>query len=404
MNESLLARLKAQQLNAINAQRALLDSVEAEGRDLSGEEKATFEKTNEDYDARSAHIKQIEATEARMAAYDKAVEGIPGVNPDTARRSDAEQLRAMARGEVRSFDFVAPSAEERLANTKGSNAAGAYIVPTGFYPSLFESLVEASAVMAAQATIMSTASGANMQLPLSATLPTAALLTEGSAISASDSTFGQTTISAYKYGHTTQVSSELLADEGVDIVEFLSRRGGEALGNGIGAAFINGTGSSQPTGIAGSAGFTTVASASGSAAAGFTYQDVLTLQHSITRPYRVGASFICNDSVVKTLRSLRDSQGRYLWEPSLVLGAPETLAGAPIYTEPAMLSTTATTSKGLAYGNWKRGVVVRIAGGVRVDSSSDFAFSSDLVTFRFTVRADSRIVDTNAARVLTYLT
>lgn len=400
---AILDRLKAEQLNAISAQRAMLDTVTAEGRDMSGEETATFNATNEAYDARQAHIDEIVATEKRMAAYEGAVADLP-VSVDESRKTDAEQLRAMARGELRGFDFVPGSAESRAANTKASAAVGLNIVPTGFYPSLFESLVEASSVMAAEATILETASGENIQLPLSATLPTASLLTEGSAIGASDSTFGQTTIAAYKYGHTTQVSTELLTDEGIDIVEFLSRRGGEALGNGIGAAFITGTGSSQPTGIAGTNGFTTVASATGSAAAGFTYADVLTLQHSITRPYRVGATFICNDSVVKTLRSLKDTTGRYLWQPNLAAGQPDTLAGAPIYTDPAMPTVTTTGGKGLAWGNWKRGLAVRIAGGVRVESSTDFAFSSDLVTFRFLIRADSRIVDTNAARVLTYLT
>ena len=178
----------------------------------------------------------------------------------------------------------------------------------------------------------------------------------------------------------------------------------EALGNGIGSAFITGTGSSQPTGIAGSAGFATVASASGSVAAGFALNDVLTLVHSITRPYRAGSSFICNDSVVLQLRKLKDTTGQYLWQPSVQAGQPDLLAGYPVYTDPAMATATTNGTKGLAFGNWKQGVIVRLAGGVRVESSSDFAFSSDLDTWRFIVRADARIVDAAAARVLTYTT
>ena len=48
--------------------------------------------------------------------------------------------------------------------------------------------------------------------------------------------------------------------------------------------------------------------------------------------------------------------------------------------------------------------MVRIAGGVRIESSADYAFNTDLMTWRFITRADSRIVDAAAARVLTYTT
>ena len=409
-DSELLKRLKAEQLHAIAAQRSMLDAVEADGRDLSAEENATFTSTNEAYDSRQVHIDELIATERRVAAYEKSVAQIPGKSVDEAIHDDNETLRAMARGEIRGFDFAPPSVEQRAANTKLSAGVGANLVPTGFYPSMFESLVEASSVMAAHGNILTTSTGENLQLPTSNAYPTAALLTEGSTISASDATFGQVTIAAYPYGHTTQVSNYLLTDEAINITEFLSRRGGEALGNGIGAAFITGTGSSQPTGIMhASAGFAGVASASGSTANGFLYNDILTLVHSITRPYRVNASFVCNDSVTLTLRKLRSldggaNTGTYLWQPSLVAGAPDMLAGYPIYTDPAAITAQTTTLKGLAFGDWTRGLAVRIAGGVRVDSSTDFAFSSDLVTFRFIVRADSKIVDAAAARNLTYLT
>ena len=43
----LAKRLKAEQLNAIAAQRALLDAVDAEARELTAEENETFTRTNE---------------------------------------------------------------------------------------------------------------------------------------------------------------------------------------------------------------------------------------------------------------------------------------------------------------------------------------------------------------------
>lgn len=384
--------------------RSLSDHVTSEEREFTAEEEQTWQRINAHLDSIGARAEALTEAERRAAEIEAALSqyGAPEA-PAAAVETDADVLRSMARGERRSAEFTK---QEARVLTVGTSSAGGYAVPTNFYGAIVEAMKENSTVLAAEATLLETSHGQPVQVPTAASgsYPTASLVSEGSAIGASDPVLGQTTLNAYKYAFLTQVSSELLADEQVSIVDFLGRRGGEALGNGIGAAFITGTGSSQPTGIAGSAGFTTVASASGSVAAGFALNDVLTLVHSITRPYRAGASFICNDSVVLQLRKLKDTTGQYLWQPSVQAGQPDLLAGFPVYTDPAMATATTNGTKGLAFGNWKQGVIVRIAGGVRVESSSDFAFSSDLDTWRFIVRADARIVDAAAARVLTYTT
>ncbi len=409
MSTSLLTRLKGEQLAAITAQRARIAEAEERGG-LTAEDEAFLAETDTAFDSRQTHIDTLTKAAKRDAAYGEAVEQLPvKTSVDEARDRDNDVLMRMIRGELREHDFAVPREELRAINSKLSAGAGLNLVATGFYASLFVAMRDLSGIMAANATVLNTTQGNDIQLPMSNGFAAATLLTEGDAIGASNPTFAQTTIGAYKFGHLSQISEELITDAGVDAVGYLAEDGGTALGHGVGGYLITGTGTAQPTGIAGSAGFATVASASGSAAAGFTYDDVITLYHSIIRPYRSGASFICNDSVVKTLRKLRDGSGgagtgQYLWQPAMTAGEPDTLAGRPIYTDPAMPTATTTTGKGLAFGNWKRGVVVRIAGGVRVESSRDYAFNTDLTTWRFITRADARIVDTSAARVLTYLT
>jgi HK97 family phage major capsid protein len=414
MNPELRRLIEARQ-KAWAAMREVSDRIAAEndgeGRAWTAEEDAAWKRGNTDLDAMDERIQSLVNLESRQANIDSMLEqyGEPAPEP-TASTSDLAVLRALASGERRSAEFL-PTTHEQRVLSKLSAGAGANTVPTSFYDTLIEAMKENSTVLAANAMLIETASGESIQIPTAASgsYPSASLIAEGDAISASDAAFGQTTIGAYKYAFLTQVSSELLADTAVDLVGFLGRRGGEALGNGIGSAFVIGSGSSQPTGIAGSAGFTSVASATGSAAAGFVYDDVLKLVHAITRPYRTNASFICNDSVTLTLRKLRDGSGgagtgQYLWQPSMQAGVPDTLAGYPVFTDPAMVATTTNGHKGLAFGDWSKGLAVRVAGGVRIESSADYAFATDLETWRFIVRADSRIVDAAAARVLTYTT
>jgi HK97 family phage major capsid protein len=389
--------------------RALSDHIAAEGREFSGEEEIQWAKGNADLDALDARLNSIVELEQRNADIEATLGRFaPSEAPAEVKVSDSDMLRSLASGERRFAEFGPEAAEKRVLS-KLTAGAGANTVPVSFYDQLIVALKENSTVMAANAMLIETAGGEGLQVPTAASgsFPTAALVAEAGTIGASDPAFGQVTLGAYKYAFLTQVSSELLSDTAVNIEAFLAQVGGQALGNGFGAATITGTGSSQPVGIAGSAGFATVASATGSAAAGFTMNDCLTLMHSITRPYREGASFICNDSVVLQLRKLRDltaTTGAYLWQPSTQAGQPDLLLGKPVFTDPNMPTVTTTAGKGLAFGDWGRGVMVRIAGGVRVESSQDYAFNTDLNTFRFIMRGDSQIIDAAAARVLTYLT
>ena len=46
--------------------------------------------------------------------------------------------------------------------------------------------------------------------------------------------------------------------------------------------------------------------------------------------------FLMNDASVKALRKLKDSNGQYLWQPSLTAATPDTLMGRPVYTSAFM--------------------------------------------------------------------
>jgi HK97 family phage major capsid protein len=96
---------------------------------------------------------------------------------------------------------------------------------------------------------------------------------------------------------------------------------------------------------------------------------------------------------------LVDSNGTYIWSPGLIAGSPDTLLGSPVYTD-TNLHAIATGNWPIVYGNFNRGFFVRIAGGVRVESSNAPGFTQDLESFRFIVRGGSVLVDLNALRKL----
>jgi len=375
--------------NAVAEMRALL--ADTDGRDLSGEETQKMERLDAAIDGLDSRINSTldrverdkKADEARAKFDTLRATAAPVVESATG---DADTLRALAKGEIRGAEFRALYAD---------GAAGASTVPTSFYGTLVEYFTENSGILAMGPTVLNTDSGENLQIPKQTTYSTASLVSETSAISASEPSFGRVTLGAYKFAHLIQVSSELLADTGVDIIDFLARQSGVALANGAGAYFATGTGSSQPGGIA--TGATSVAAA-GSAA--ITADDIIDLYHSPATAYRANGAFLMKDSTLKAVRKLKEggSSGQYLWQPGLQAGQPDTLLGRPVYTDPN-IAAIGTGNRIVVFGD-PRAFFVRIAGGVQVSRSDDYAFNTDLVTWRFVLRCDSEVIDSNGLYVL----
>jgi HK97 family phage major capsid protein len=249
--------------------------------------------------------------------------------------------------------------------------------------------------MQAGATVLNTNSGESIQVPKTTSHSTAGIVTEGGTISASDPAFGQITLGAYKYGTLIQVSRELLEDTGVDLEGYLAMQAGRALGNAFGAHAITGTGTSQPRGVVTDA---TLGVTGGAGVVGaFTSDNLIDLFYSVIAPYRASGSakWIMRDSTVAVARKLKDTTGQYIWQPGLTADAPDTILGKQVLTDPNV-AATALSAKSVLFGDFSQ-FFIRLAGGVRFERSDDFAFNTDLVTFRALLRADSALVDLTGA-------
>jgi HK97 family phage major capsid protein len=218
---------------------------------------------------------------------------------------------------------------------------------------------------------------------------------EGDPITESEPVFGQVELGAYKYGALIQISRELLDDTGVDLEGYLAMQAGRALGNAFGAHAITGSGTNQPNGVVTGAtlGKTGATGVSGA----FSSDDLIDLFFSVIAPYRKSpaATWMMADSSIANARKLKDTTGQYIWQPGLQAGVPDTILGKPVLTEPNIASV-ATSAKSVVFGDMSQ-YFVRLAGGIRFERSDDFAFDTDLVTFRALMRADGALVDLTGA-------
>ena len=368
--------------------KALLDSAAAENRDLTAEESESYAKINADLDARAQVITKMLADEARENEIRSAIAGRPEARPDEARTEGDlnKALRSFLSGESREYSMPL----EVRALGKSTAGAGGATVDTSFSGRLWEHLIE-TAQLAGIATHWNTSKGENLEVPVTTSHGTGALTAEAAAISASDPAFAKRTLGAYKYATLVQVPRELLDDTAVDLEGYIARQAGRGVGNAFGAHLVTGTGTSQPAGImtTASAGVT-----GGTAVAGaFTADNLIDLYFSVIAPYRNSGSagWLMKDATMANVRKLKDTTNQYLWQPSLVLGAPDMLLGKPVYTDPNV-AAVGLSAKSVLFGDLSA-YIVRTAGGVRFESSTEYAFNTDLVTFRAVVRGDGILAD-----------
>nr|MDT0658038.1 phage major capsid protein [Micromonospora sp. DSM 115978] len=409
-----ITRLRDRRLNVWEQAKGIADAAANENRAFSAEEQGQWDSLNEELDRLDKRIKSAIDTEQRNKEQEEAFNRLNGKPAEQRGGGNAggdqagQELRAFLRGESgkRYYDVMpdgsAPADFRTLS--KLTTGAGGNTVPTSFYNRLMAHLIEVSAILQSGATVLNTSSGETLQVPKTTSHGTALLTAEAGTISASDPAFGQASLGAYKYGVLIQVSRELIDDSGVDLEGYLAMQAGRALGNALGADLITGNGSSKPTGILNNTtlGVTGPTGANGgfgatSGTANSGADNLIDLFYSVISPYRMSAAcgWLVRDATMAVIRKLKDTTGQYIFQPSLVAGTPDTLMGKPIRTDP-FVPAIATGAKSVVFGDMSQ-YFVRLAGGVRFERSDDFAFSTDLVTFRALIRGDGILVDQTGA-------
>jgi HK97 family phage major capsid protein len=93
---------------------------------------------------------------------------------------------------------------------------------------------------------------------------------------------------------------------------------------------------------------------------------LIDLQTQLKAAYGKKACWLVSAATKGAVRKMKDSQGNYYWEPSIVLGAPEVLLGKALYVSDAMPSVGTANAYAVAYGDFKRALRLCFTGKVVV--------------------------------------
>ncbi len=320
--------LREKRNTAWNAAKAFLDSHRTEKGTLTAEDDATYTRMEQDIADLGKEIARLERQEALDAELSKPVNKPLTSKP--AAMTQPETKTGRASDEYRKGMLTALRTNfKQISNVlqEGVDADGGYLVPEEYDSRLIDVLTEENIMRKLGHKI--TTSGEH-KINIAATKPAAAWIEEGGALSFGDATFDQILLDAHKLHVAIKVTEELLYDNAFGLENYIIDQFGKALANAEEDAFLNGTGVGQPLGLFAETGGGTAAASVATLAT----DNVLDLVYALNRPYRKNAKFIMNDQTIAAIRKLKDNNGAYMWQPSLIAGEPDKLLGYEVYTSP----------------------------------------------------------------------
>ena len=377
--------------------KAFLETHRRENGTLSAEDDATYAKMEQEISDLGREISRLERQEAMDAELSKPV-NTPITTRPGAAKEDTKTGRASDAYRKNFWNAMRSKTPDRSITDAlqiGTDSEGGYLIPDEFERNLLSGLEENN-IFRTLANIIQTTSG-DRKIPIVASHGSAAWVDEEGAYSESDDAFAQITLGAYKLGTMMKVSDELLNDSVFDLENYLSGEFARRIGNAEEDAFINGDGVGKPTGIlaAKGGGEIGVTTSSGTA---FTADDLINLYHSLLTPYRKKAVWLMNDSTVQFIRKLKDSNGQYLWQPSLVAGTPNTILGCPVMVSRYMPEIGAG-NKAVAFGDFSYFWIADRQGRSFMRLNELFAAHGQ-VGFRGSQRVDGKLILPEAIKVM----
>jgi len=203
----------------------------------------------------------------------------------------------------------------------------------------------------------------------------------------------------------TKVGKDELSDSDVSLEPIIADSFARAMADEEENAFVNGTGhaTQQPAGfLPAAAGCLTHALAGANA---IVMNDVLDLIYTLPAQYRRNATFVMNSQIELALRQLLDVvTGRYLWEPSIQAGRPNTLLGygvvacdsMPTFTLPA----PGTNMRVVAFGDFQAGYRIIDRAGMTIQRLAELYATAGLVGFLASRRVGGSVIRNDAIAIL----
>jgi HK97 family phage major capsid protein len=312
----------------------------------------------------SANAPQLITEEMRASC--ERLRTSPTVSQLDVRLSDDRAFKSMQR---RARTMHPDLLEEDVSNLEQralskTSSPGSETVPQSWVSQVELAMIAYGPLLAYVSTL-TTESGQQINYPTGDdTANEGAVVAEATDINVSvtqpDPSMSTIPLGAFEYvSRFIKVPFTLSRDSAVNIDLLIANLIGERMGRIFTNHGTVGSGSSQMQGIR-TASATGATAASATAIAG---DDLINLLHSVDPAYRSNGTFMAHDTIIATVRKLKDTTGQYLWQSNLRDGLPDTILGRPVIYNQYMASTLASTNISFLYGDLSKYLFRRVGTG-----------------------------------------
>ena len=239
-------------------------------------------------------------------------------------------------------------AEEVRALVVGDDTKGGYLAPAEFQAEVIKGIIDISPIR--QAVRVGSTSAGSVVLPKLTGRPTASWVGEDEDRSETTQTYGQLEIPIHELACFIDVSLRLLEDSAIKVESEISTELAQEFAGKESLAFSNGDGVKKPLGIQQATGIAEVVNGH---ATNLSADKLIALMYSMPPAYRNNGSWLMNGTTLGIVRTLKDGNGNYIWQPGLQAGQPSTLLGRPVIEDLTMPDIASGTFP-IFYGDFSK--------------------------------------------------
>lgn len=283
--------------------------------------------------------------------------------------------------------------EEVRALIVGDDTKGGYLAPAEFQAEVIKGIVEISPIR--QAVRVGSTSAGSVILPKLTGRPTASWVGEDEERDETTMTYGQIEIPMHELATYIDVSLRLLEDSAINVDSEIASELSQEFALKESYAFSNGDGAKKPVGIQ----RVNIAEVINGSATVVNPDKLIALMYSLPQQYRNNGSWMMNGTTLGLIRTLKDANGNYLWQPSLQAGQPSTLLGRPVIEDPTM-PDIANGNFPIIYGDFNKAYRIYDRVGMSILRDPYTQATKGLVRFHARRRVGGGPVLTEALRKL----
>lgn len=389
-----LKEIVEKRLKLIADMRGLIDSAP------DGVMNADSEKKYNEMDAEQERLDGVINRESKLRDVEQKLEEPVtkkvAVNASVGSERAAEKEVELRTKQFRSYLMYGQEAlyrdEFRALAAGALTEGGSFIPPQQFIADLIKA-VDDSVYMMQASTVYRLQGSQTLGQPVLDADPADADWTTELATGSLDSTMatGLRELKPLPVAKRIKISRKLIANSAVPVESLVQQRLAYKFGITLEKGFLTGNGATAPLGIftASTSGIGTGRDVStGNTSTEITFDGLIEALYSLKEQYQKTASWMFHRLAVKMIRKLKDGEGRYLWQPSVTAGQPNTILDRPYFQSEYAPSTFTTGLYVGIVGDFKQYHIAEVTGSLEVQRLTELYAETNQIGYIGRMEAD----------------